>query len=144
MESQIAKIRSIIVHTVDYNGVGVLRGHGRIPRTIDPSSSHPSLPCSRLLDVTQRSRLQERLLPQGPGSLRVYQIRFRFFIFLHYFKRLLQNLQYNKIHKSSKVKCAQWPKELVFRVGHSHVQLTGIDRHLHTRWVFKRYTLYCL
>ena len=79
-----------------------------------------------------------------PGSLRVYQIRFRFFIFLHYFKRLLQNLQYNKIHKSSKVKCAQRPKELVFRVGHSHVQLTGIDRHLHTRWVFKRYTLYCL
>ena len=45
-----------------------------------------------------------------PGSLRVYQIRFRFFIFLHYFKRLLQNLQYNKIHKSSKVKCAQRPK----------------------------------
>ena len=34
MGSQIAKIRSIIVHTVDYNGVGVLRGHGRIPRTI--------------------------------------------------------------------------------------------------------------
>ena len=39
------------------------------------------------------------------------------FYFLHSFKRLLQNLQYitsekekknNKLHKSSKVKCAQW------------------------------------
>ena len=144
MGSQIAKIRSIIVHTVDYNGVGVLRGHRRIPRTIDTSSSHPSLPRSRFLDVTQRSGCERDYSHRRPGSLRVYQIRFRFFIFLHYFKRLLQNLQYNKIHKSSKVKCAQRPKELVFRVGHSHVQLTGIDRHLHTRWVFKRYTLYCL
>ena len=61
MGSQIAKIGSIIVHTVDYNGVGVLGGHRRIPRKIDPSSSHPR-----------------------PGSLRVYQIRFRFQIFLFF------------------------------------------------------------
>ena len=66
MGSQIAKMGSIIVHTVDYNGVGVLRGHGRIPKTIDPSSSHPSLPRSRFLDVTQRSLLRERLLPPPP------------------------------------------------------------------------------
>ena len=62
MGSQIAKMGSIIVHTVDYNGVGVLGGHRRIPRKIDPSSSHPR-----------------------PGSLRVYQIRFRFQIFFYFF-----------------------------------------------------------
>ena len=32
-----------------------------------------------------------------------------------------------KWHKSSKVKCVQWPKELGFQVGHCHVQLTGVD-----------------
>ena len=61
MGSQIAKMGSIIVHTVEYNGVGVLRGHQRIPRKIDPSSSHPR-----------------------PSSLRVYQIRFRFQSFLFF------------------------------------------------------------
>ena len=106
MGSQIAKMGSIIVHTVDYNGVGVLRGHERIPRTIDPSSSHSSLPRSRFLDVNAPGCERDYSHPR-PGSLRVYQISFRFFIFLHYFKRLLQKLQYNKIHKSSKVKCAQ-------------------------------------
>ena len=63
MGSQIAKMGSIIVHKVDYNGVGVLRGHGRIPRTIDPSSSHPSLPRSRFLDVTQRYHPRPGSLP---------------------------------------------------------------------------------
>ena len=109
MGSQIAKMGSIIVHKVDYNGVGVLRGHGRIPRTIFLTQVAPTLVSLAAVFWMSRNApgCERDYSHPRPGSLRVYQIRFRFFIFLHYFKRLLQKLQYNNIHKSSKVKCAQ-------------------------------------
>ena len=106
MGSQIAKIRSIIVHTVDYNGVGVLRGMDVYQEQLTQVA--PTLVSLAVVFWMSRNApgCERDYSHPRPGSLRVYQIRFRFFIFSHYFKRLLQKLQYNKRHKSTKVKCA--------------------------------------
>ena len=72
--------------------------------------------------------------------------RFSDFLFFALFQEVTTNITIhykskkkwnNKLHKSSKMKCAQWPKELFlkigFWVGHYHVQLTGVDIYIKTR-----------
>ena len=71
---------------------------------------------------------------------------FQIFLFFALFQEVTTNITIhykskkkwnNKLHKSSKMKCAQWPKELFFKigfwVGHYHVQLTGVDIYIKTR-----------
>ena len=71
---------------------------------------------------------------------------FQIFLFLQYFKRLLQKLQHNtkerknkyknKLHKSSKVKCRHSDqRSLGFRVGHCYMQLNGVDIYKQTHHV---------